>query len=65
MATPQVIRTSEILDLAAVVMVRGKVPLPEVLQLAEELHVPILATELPQFEASGILYAMGMRGGID
>ena len=65
MATAQVIRTSEILDLGAIIMVRGKVPSPEVLQLAEELQVPILATEVPQFEASGILYAVGLRGSID
>jgi predicted transcriptional regulator len=65
MATPQVVRTSEILDLAGIMMVRGKTPLPEVIQLADELGVTILATALPQFEASGILYARGLRGSID
>jgi predicted transcriptional regulator len=62
MTSPQVIRTSDILDIAAIIMIRGKVPAGEVIQLAEELHVPILATRLPQFEASGLLYGKGLRG---
>lgn len=65
MASPQVIRTSDILEIAAIMMVRGKVPSPEVMQLAEELHVPILATKIPQFEAAGILYSKGLRGSVD
>jgi predicted transcriptional regulator len=55
MTSPQVIRTSDI-------MIRGKIPSPEVIQLAGELHVPLLATRLPQFEAAGLLYAKGLRG---
>jgi predicted transcriptional regulator len=62
MTSPQVIRTSDIMDIAAVIMIRGKIPSPEVIQLAGELHVPLLATRLPQFEAAGLLYAKGLRG---
>jgi predicted transcriptional regulator len=65
MASPQVIRTSDILDIVAIMMVRGKIPPPEVIQLAEELHVPVLATQHPHLEAAGILYAKGLRSGID
>ena len=64
MTSPQVIRTSDIMNIKAVVMIRGKIPSAEVLHLAEELHVPILATGVPQFEAAGILYAKGLRGNI-
>lgn len=62
MTSPQVIRTSDVMDIAAIIMIRGKVPAREVIDLAEELHVPILVTRLPQFEASGLLYAKGLRG---
>lgn len=62
MTSPQVIRTSDIMDIAAIVMIRGKIPSKEVIELSEELHVPILATRLPQFEAAGLLYAKGLRG---
>jgi hypothetical protein len=62
MTSPQVIRTSDIMDIAAIIMIRGKVPSKEVIELADELHVPILATRLPQFEAAGLLYAKGLRG---
>jgi predicted transcriptional regulator len=65
MTSPQVIRTSDILDIAAIIMVRGKIPPPEVIQLAEELNVPILATRFLQFEAAGLLYTKGLRGNID
>ncbi len=65
MTSPQVIRTSDILDIAAIVMVRGKIPPPEVIQLADELNVTILATRFLQFEAAGRLYANGLRGNID
>ncbi|MCX5820895.1 MAG: DRTGG domain-containing protein [Deltaproteobacteria bacterium] len=64
MTSPQVIRTSDIMDIAAIIMIKGKIPSPEVIQLAGELHVPILATRFPQFEAAGLLYAKGLRGNI-
>lgn len=62
MTSPQVIRTSDIMDIAAIIMIRGKIPSKEVIELAAELRVPILATRLPQFEAAGLLYAKGLRG---
>jgi predicted transcriptional regulator len=65
MTSPQVIRTSDILSIAAIIMVRGKIPPLEVIQLSEELNVPILATRFLQFEAAGLLYANGLRGNID
>jgi predicted transcriptional regulator len=65
MTSPQVVRMSDVMDIAAVIMIRDKIPSPEVIQLAEELHVPILATRFPQFEAAGLLYAKGLRGNIE
>jgi predicted transcriptional regulator len=62
MTSPQVIRTSDVMNIAAIIMINGKIPAKDVIQLARELHVPILATRLPQFEVAGLLYARGLRG---
>jgi predicted transcriptional regulator len=60
LTNPQVIRTAEMADVAAVLMVRGKVPLPETIDLANQVGIPILGTELIMFEACGRLYAAGL-----
>jgi len=65
MSSPQVIRTSDILDIAAIVMVRGHVPSEHVLPLAGELNIPILATKYVLYEAAGRLYGRGLRGLIE
>jgi len=62
---PQVVRTAEILDIAAIVMVRGKRPSQETIQLARELRIPILSTRYILFEASGKLHARGISGCIE
>ncbi len=59
----QVIRTAEMLDIKAVVFVRGKNPTAEILELATEKHMVVLTTELPMYTACGRLYAHGLRGG--
>jgi len=60
-----VVRTSHILDIAAIVIVRGKHPLPETVRLAEELHIPILITRYILYEAVGRLYAKGLVGCVE
>jgi predicted transcriptional regulator len=62
LTNPQIVRTSDVLDIAAIIMVRGKLPLPETIQLAEELQIPILSTKYILFEAAGKLYAKGIVG---
>ena len=64
LTNPHVIRTAHVLGIAAIAMVRGKRPLPEVIQLAEELKIPILLTKYILFEAAGRLYAKGIVGNI-
>ena len=54
--SPQVIRTAVVADLCGVVFVRGKKPGAEILSLARELKIPVLATPLKMFEAAGRLY---------
>lgn len=60
---PQVVRTADMMDMACVVFVRGKVPEQMLLDMAEERGIAVMTTELTMFTACGILYAKGLRGG--
>lgn len=60
-----VIRTAEIATVKAIVFVRGRKPKKEAIALAEEKKIPLFATNLPMFEASGRLYEKGLRGSPD
>ena len=65
LTNPQIIRTADVLDIAAVIVVRGKHPSRETTQLAEELQIPLLTTKYILFEAVGRLYAKGIVGCIE
>lgn len=56
----QVIRTAEMLDISLIILVRGKVPLPDIVKLANELKITILTTDYIMFKTCGILYQNGM-----
>ena len=58
----QVIRTASMMDMLCVVFVRGKKPTPEIISLAEECGITVLATGERAFQACGILYAAGLIG---
>jgi len=58
----QVIRTAEMLDLKAILFVRGKVPCEEVVMLAEEKEIVLMTTKHTLFTVSGILYKEGLKG---
>jgi len=60
----QIVRTSDVLDIAAIIIVRGKRPSPDTILLAEELKIPILGTKFILFETVGRLYAKGIVGCI-
>ena len=57
---PQVIRTAEMMDMKAVVFVRGKTPTEEMISLAEESGIVIMTTELPLYLTCGKLYSNGL-----
>lgn len=61
LCNPQVVRTAEMADMSGIIFVRGKVPPPETIALAEEKGVPLIASCHPMFEICGLLYAAGMR----
>ena len=65
LCNPQVIRTAEMMDIVCIVFVRNKKPDEEMIRLANEREIPLLATGHRMFSACGILYEKGLRGGTD
>ena len=57
----QVIRLSDMIDLVGIVFVRGKRPLDDILEMARERQLPILATGMTLYRSSGLLYNAGLR----
>lgn len=62
LVSPQVIRTAEMMDIKAVVFVRGKNPGQAVLDLAAEKDMIVMSTRNPMFIACGKLYSAGLTG---
>ena len=62
LTNPQVVRTAEVAGIRAIVFVRGKIPPPETLSLAEEKGIPLLATKYTLYETCGRLYKAGLPG---
>ena len=60
LVNPQVIRTAEMMDMRCIVFVRDKKPSEEMLELAKESGIVILATSKRMFEACGLLYTGGL-----
>ena len=58
----QVIRTAEMMDIPAVLFVRGKRPGKEIIELAKENSLTILATDYTMFKTCGLLLMNGMKG---
>ena len=56
----QVIRTAEMMDMICVGFVRSKRPTPEMLEIAKESGIAVLATKMRMYEACGTLYANGL-----
>lgn len=60
LTNPQVVRTAEMAGIRAIVFVRGKIPPPETVALAEEKGIPLLASKYTMFETCGRLYQAGL-----
>ncbi|HQQ19585.1 MAG TPA: hypothetical protein PK520_05810, partial [Exilispira sp.] len=58
---PQVIRTAEVLDLKAILLVRGKKPSEELINLAKENNIILLSTEFGMYKACGELYKHNLK----
>jgi hypothetical protein len=61
LANPQVIRTSELVDIRLIVFVRDKKPAPEALELARKCGITLLSTPHTMYKSCGILYGMKLN----
>lgn len=61
MINPQVMRVAEILNIIAIIFVRGKTPPQTLLDYATELNIPLVATGKTMFETCGLMFANGVR----
>ena len=59
---PQVIRTAEMLDIKAIVIVRGKIPSADLVEMAKQRDIVLIRTTHSLFTASGVLYQTGLMG---
>lgn len=57
----QVMRVAEILNIVAIILVRGKVLPPTLVEYAAKSNIPLVATEKTMFETCGLMYANGVR----
>lgn len=64
LTNPQVVRTASMMDMVCIVFVRGKRPDSAIMNLANEMGITLLATQYTMFQACGILYEKGLRGGV-
>ncbi len=58
-----VVRTCSVADLAGVVFVQGKRPVPDVIDQAQALGLPLIATKKTMFEACARIAALVEDGG--
>ncbi len=60
LVNPQVVRTAEMMDIRAIIFVRGKMPAEEMITLAREKDMILLTTKHPLYIACGRLYGNGL-----
>jgi predicted transcriptional regulator len=63
LVNPQVIRTAELLDIHAIIFVRGKSPSRDMIDMAEDADIILGGTKLPMFLSCGKLYEAGLKTG--
>ena len=60
LCNPQIVRTAQMADISAIVLVRGKRPQAETIRLANEENVPLVSTPYGMFDVCGRLYDAGL-----
>jgi hypothetical protein len=61
LSNPQVVRTSEMVDIKLVIFLRGKKPALETMKLARSCGISLMTTPHSMFKSCGILYAEKLR----
>ncbi len=59
---PNIVAVAAFKQLAAIVLVNGRKPAPETVELAKKERVSILGTPLPAFELIGKIHGLGLPG---
>lgn len=62
LTTPQAIYIADAVNIKAICFVRGKRPMDETIELAQERNMVLLFTNLPMYESCGRLYKEGLIG---
>ena len=60
LANVQLIRTAEMADITAILLVRGKKTTPEMIDMADKAGLVILESPFSLFRASGVLFTNGL-----
>jgi predicted transcriptional regulator len=60
LCNPQVVRTAQMADVAAIVLVRGKRPPDETINLATQERIPLISSPYGMFELCGRLHQAGL-----
>ena len=61
LVSPQVVRTAEMMDMNCVIFVRGKQPDENIVRLARDRDMVVLATKERMYNACGLLYINGLK----
>lgn len=61
LCNPQVVRTAQMADVAAIILVRGKIPPQETIDLAESERIALISSPFGMFELCGRLYQAGLH----
>lgn len=65
LVNPQVVRTADMVDMKCIIFVRGKIPGPDILKMAETRGIVVMTSPKRMYEACGLLYTNGLRGNCD
>lgn len=60
LCNPQVVRTAQIAESSAILIVRGKTPPDETIDLANCEQIPLITTKLGMYDACGKLHRAGL-----
>ena len=63
LCNPQVVRTAVMMDMRCIVFVRGKNPPEDIITLANDAGIVVLASNERMYTACGKLYTNGLAGG--
>ena len=63
LCNPQVVRTAVMMDMKCIVFVRGKHPTEDVIRLADDSGIVVMATQERMYASCGVLYVNGLTGG--